>query len=177
MAASKAQRIVTAKRRAQAVELKLAGLTFQQIADQLGYADRASACKDLDRALEQHVMERNRNVDLLIEEQLLVLLRMRRAFWPDAIKADKGAGEMVLKTTDRITKLLKLDPTLQVNLEITSVDAIDRQIEELGKQLRLEGAEYEWRDEPGAVQALPVGGVEAASGPLSAGPDGEAAQG
>jgi hypothetical protein len=170
VAASKAQQIVTAKRRAQAVELKLAGLTYQQIADQLGYAGRSAAAVDIDRALEQHVMERTRNVDLLIEEQLLVLLRMRRAFWGDAVKGDKGAGDMVLKVTDRICKLLKLDPTLQVNLEITSVDAIDRQIEELGKQLRLEGSEYGWGDEPGSVQALPAGGAEEASGAVQQDP-------
>lgn len=167
MAASKTQQLATAKRRGQAVELRLAGLTFQQIADQLGYAGKAAAAVDLNRAFEQSLMERSRNVDLLIEEQLMILIRMRRAVWPEAIKGDTKAVDSVLKITDRICKMLRLDPTLNVNLEITSVDAIDRQIEEIGKQLRLEGSQYGWSDagdEPRAVQALPPGGTEEASG-------------
>ena len=164
MVASKKQQLATAKRRAQAVELRLAGLTFQQIADQLGYSGRDSAAKDLDRAFEAMVMERNHNIDLLLEEQVAILTRMRRAVWPAAIQGDTRAVDIVLKIVDRTTKLLRLDPTLHVSLEMHTVDAIDRQIRDLTNQISLEGTQYEWSDdEPGAVQALPPGRVEASS--------------
>lgn len=167
MPASKKQQLATAKRRAQAVELKLAGLTFQQIADQLGYSGRASACKDIDRAYEIMVVERNHNLDILKEEQLAILARMRRAVWPAAVQGDTKAVDIVLKIVDRTTKLLGLDPSLHVTLETHTVDALDRQIRELTQQIQLEGGQYEWSDvgdEPGPVQALPTGKAEKASG-------------
>lgn len=165
--ASKKQQLATAKRRAQAVELRLAGLTFQQIADQLGYSGRDSARIDIDRAYEAMVIERNHNLDVLKEEQLAILARMRRAVWPAAIQGDTKAVDIVLKIVDRTSKLLGLDPSLHVSLEMHTVDALDRQIRELTEQIQLEGGQYEWSDVGdvvGSVQALPAGEVEEASG-------------
>lgn len=167
MPASKAQQAKTARRRAQAIELKIAGLTYQQIAEQLGYSGRDSACRDVTRAYELAVIERNHNADILLEEQLTILNRMRRAVWPAAIQGDTRAVEIVLKIVDRTTKLQRLDPTVHVTLETHTVDAIDRQIQQLTQQIQLEGSDYEWSDpgdELGGVQALPSGGVEAPSG-------------
>lgn len=155
MSASKAQQIVTAKRRAQAVELTLAGLTQEQIANQLGYKHRGHVGLDIKRAFEQAVMERNHQADILLEEKLAILARMRRAVWAPAVQGDLRAVEVVLKIVDRECKLLRLDPTVNVSVEVSTVDAIERQIRDLTKQISLESSQYEWSDdEPGSVQAV-----------------------
>lgn len=156
-----------AKRRAQAIEYKLAGMTYQQIADALGYVDRSQVCLDIKRALEQAVVERNHNADMLIEEQLAVLDRLRRANWANAMKGDSRAAEVILKTVDRTAKLLRLYPeNASPTVNVFTMDSIERQIAELTKQLELEpgtqGADYVLGlDE---AQIVEIGGAEEASG-------------
>jgi hypothetical protein len=55
-----AKRAEVAERRTKAIRLHLAGLTFQQIADQLGYSSRQVAGKDVARALEELKAEQHK---------------------------------------------------------------------------------------------------------------------
>lgn len=153
MPATGRQQIIAAKRRAQVLELRLAGLTYDQIADHLNITPQA-AYMDVERVLTQTLMERTRNVDLLIEEQLAVLVRMRGAAWRNAVKGDVRSIDTVLKITDRICKLLRLDPGFDINIEVSSVDAIERQIAQLNKQIALEATQYDWEDQPGGIPSF-----------------------
>ncbi len=54
MPASKAQRALTAERRAKLIRLRAVGTPFEDIAQELGYASRTAATKDFLRALEQN---------------------------------------------------------------------------------------------------------------------------
>jgi hypothetical protein len=161
MTESASRRAQLAQRRAQAIEYKLAGMTYQQIADKLGYASRSMACTDVKRAFEQAVIDREHHVDVLIEEQIQILDRMRRAAWPAAIKGDTRSIDIVLKCVDRATKLLRLTPDAQVNVQVFTVDAIERRIKELDRQISLEGSQYEWTDAAESPRAELAGGAEA----------------
>lgn len=172
MGESLARRTALAQRRAQAIEMKLAGLTYKQIAEKLGYSGHAAACNDIKRAFEQAVIDREHHVDVLIEEQIQILDRMRRAAWPAALKGDTRSIDIVLKCVDRATKLLRLTPESQVNVQVFTVDAIERRIKELDRQISLEGSQYEWTDSTEGSRAAPPGGAAlegAASGSYSAG--------
>lgn len=157
MTESLARRAQLAKRRAQAIEYKLAGMNHRQIAEQLGYSSPMLVARDISRALEEAVIEREHNIDVLIEEQLQILERMRRAAWPAAVKGDTRSIDIVLKCVDRATKLLRLTPEHQVNVQVFTVDAIERRIKELDRQISLEGSQYEWTDTPEGPRAADAG--------------------
>lgn len=133
MPASRAQRAATADRRAKAVQLRLAGLDFQAIADRLGYADRAAAHKDITRALEANVAEMNRNVEVHRQEELDRLFRLQLGVWPAAAAGDPKAVQTVLNIIDRRCKLLGLDAPQRV--EVVTLDAIDNEIRRLNAEL------------------------------------------
>src|SRR3546814_5937084 len=97
MPASKAQQAATAERRKKAIALKLAGLDYQAIADQLGYADRAAAYVDIDRALKRNLAEEAEQVELLRHVAVQQLNRLQAAVWPKAVKGDTRAAETALR--------------------------------------------------------------------------------
>lgn len=136
-----------------ALELRLAGRTYQQIADQLGYTSRASVAVDIDRAHEQAVLERNTNSELLIQEQLEILTRVRRSNWKAMLEGDTKAAEVVLKCVDRAIKLQRLTPDTHISVELTTVDVLQQQVLELSKQLELGAGDYEWSDDVDETEA------------------------
>lgn len=109
MPPNKAQRARTAQRRNQAIQLRLAGAEWQQIADTLGYSDRAAANKDVTRALDAAVREQDASAEVLRETELQRLDRLQRGLWTAAIAGDPRAVETVLRVMDRRMKLLGLD--------------------------------------------------------------------
>jgi hypothetical protein len=134
MSASKARRAVTAKRRTDAITLRLAGMDWTSIADRLGYSDRGAACKDVTRALEANIVEQRVSAEELREVELLRLDRLQAAVWGAAVQGDLRAIETCLKILDRRAKLLGLDSAIK--LEVLTIDAIDAQLQQLEAQLR-----------------------------------------
>lgn len=120
MPASKAQRANTAERRKKAITLRLAGMDWQSIADQLGYSTRGAAWTDVTRALEANLAEQTQAADTLREVESLRLDRLQAAAWPSAVKGDLKAIETVLKVIDRRAKLHGLDHP--VRTEVTGAD-------------------------------------------------------
>lgn len=116
MPASKAQRAQTAERRKKAITLRLAGMDWQSIADQLGYSTRGAACTDVARALEVNLAEQTQAADTLREVESLRLDRLQAAAWPAAVKGDLKAIDTVLKVIDRRVKLQGLDMPLRAEL-------------------------------------------------------------
>lgn len=76
-----AQRLVVAERRAQAVQLRLAGHTWDTIATQLGYSGAAAACKDVSRALRAALDKLKQATDELREQELQHLYALRQKAW------------------------------------------------------------------------------------------------
>lgn len=93
MPASKAQQADTAKRRAQLIALKLAGMDFETIADRLGYSEAGSARKDFWRAVKANRLEEKEAVENLREVQGQRIERLLAAVWPTALKGDLKAVE------------------------------------------------------------------------------------
>ena len=133
MGTSKAQQAVTARRRAQAIQLRLAGADYESIATQLEYASRGAAYTDISRALDQALVEQRREADVLRQEELLRLDRLQRAVWSEAVKGDVPSVLAALRIVDRRCKLLGLDaPTRH---EVITVGAVEEEIRRLSELL------------------------------------------
>lgn len=106
MPASKAQRAAAAEKRKKAVALALAGMDWQSIADQTGYASPGAACTAVNEALKIHLREQNDLVDQYRTIQIAQYDRLQAAFWPKAItEKDPKAAEVVLKCIAGRSKL------------------------------------------------------------------------
>lgn len=157
MAASKAQRAATAKRRAEAVAMRLTGATYDEIAESLGYASKAAAYVDITRAMEASLAEQHHSVDLYREETLrtidllmveawTVLRRQHITVSHGRVIRDDDTGEKILddgptlQAMDRISRLLDQRSKLRgeyapVKVEAITLDALDRAIAELAAEL------------------------------------------
>lgn len=109
MGASKAQRAATAERRAKNIALRLAGAEWDDIARTLGYADKAAAYKDFQRAMEASIAEQTHNATVLREEELRRLNRLQRGLWPAASAGDTEAARVVLGISKERRRLLGID--------------------------------------------------------------------
>jgi hypothetical protein len=95
-----------ALRQTEALRLRQSGMTFQEIADVLGYADPTGARGAVLAALQTTVVEPNNEMRSLELTRLDALLA---ALWPTALAGDQGAIDRVLKIQERRAKMLGLD--------------------------------------------------------------------
>lgn len=109
MPPSKAQRAKTAERREKAIALRLAGATWEQIAQALKYAGKAAAYVDVQRALRQRIEAQHERADELLMLELMRLDRLQQGLWAQAIGGDPKAADAVLRVIDRRIRLLGLD--------------------------------------------------------------------
>jgi hypothetical protein len=135
MTPSKAQAVIIAERRSKAVQLRLAGVDYERIAQQLEYKSRQQAREDVHRAYVQATAEVRESVEELRNQDLERLARLQAAFWGAALQGDPKAGEMILKILARRAKLMGMDSALKV--EITTIDQIDAEIQQLREKLAL----------------------------------------
>lgn len=159
MPASRAQRAATAKRRTEAVAMRIAGAEYETIAEALGYADRAAAHKDITRALEAAVIEQTATVEVHRAEELKRLDALMVKAWAvlerqhitvshgrvvrgdttDEPLLDDGptlsAIDRILKIQERKAKFLGLDAPQRH--EVVSIDAVDAEIARLSAELGL----------------------------------------
>lgn len=156
MPASRAKRADTAQRRKQAIDMRMAGASFQAIADTLGYNSRGAACQDITRALETSVAEQTRSLDAYREEELQRLDLLLAEAWAvlkrqhitvshgrivkddfDEPILDDGptlsAIDRILKIQERRAKFLGLDAPQRH--EVVSIDAVDAEIARLSAEL------------------------------------------
>lgn len=109
MPASKAQQTLTAKRRSQALQMRLAGASWDMIADRLEYAGKAAACKDVTRALAAARAEVTESAEQLRQMEVLRLDRLQAGLWTAACSGDTRAVDTALRVIDRRIKLMGLD--------------------------------------------------------------------
>lgn len=106
------------------VELKRAGHTYQEIAEQVGYADRSAARRTYFRALHRDLKEA---ADEMRQVENDRLDRLQRAHWNQAVEyGDEKAAAIVLKIMDRRARLNGLD--LPSKIEHTGPDGNPLQI-------------------------------------------------
>lgn len=104
------QKVEAAERQAQAMQLKLAGATYEEIATALGYSSKQAAWRSVQRAREDMLRD---PAEELVKQEADRLDRLQRALWTDAIKGNQGAVDRVLRVMERRAKLLGLDAPLK----------------------------------------------------------------
>lgn len=93
-----------------ALELRRAGVTYDVIATELGFANKGGAYKAVQRALKRTLQE---PADELIVLEVDRLDRLQRAVWQAAMRGDLGAVTKALQIAERRARLLGLDrPTV-----------------------------------------------------------------
>lgn len=117
-----------------ALELALAGATYQKIAEQLGYSSRAAAYRSVKRALDRNAPD-PRAVDELRAKEAARLDRLQQAHWVSALNGSTEATHMVLKIMDRRARLLGLYAPIKVDTRHTVGSELDQEIEQLMAEL------------------------------------------
>lgn len=118
-----------------ALELKMAGATWQQIADTLHYKNQRGARAAVDTALQR---EQRRVGDIREEYRTMQLLRTERsmrAIWPQVIAGDLFAVDRMIKIMERQAKLLGLDAPTQVSVTDDTKQALLSTLVDLEKFL------------------------------------------
>ena len=93
-------------RQAKAVELARAGHDYDSIADQVGYSNRGTAWRVVQKALGARVVD---GVDELRQVELDRLDRLLKAHWGKALAGDLPSAHVVLRTIEQRTRLLGLE--------------------------------------------------------------------
>ena len=104
-------KVSAAEKRAQAVALRRQGKTFEEIATEVGYANKSSAFRAVDQALKAAVREQAVELIQLETERLDAMLA---ALWPKIEGGDARSIDTALRLSERRAKLLGLDAAQQV---------------------------------------------------------------
>ena len=116
MGANREQQLQASERRRQALQLRLAGVSYEEIASRLGYSDRGSAWRSVMAALKTTLRE---PADELRKLELERLDRLLLGVWPQAVRGNQGSIDRALRIMERRARLLGLDvPTRQDNAVI-----------------------------------------------------------
>lgn len=118
--AASPRRIDAAEKRARALDLRKAGATYDQIAQQLGYANRGNAQRAVQTALKEITAEPARDVLTLELERLDAMLL---GLWPQARRGNLGAVDRVLRIQERRARLLGLDSPARFSVEAENLGA------------------------------------------------------
>lgn len=89
-----------------AVELALAGMSLDQIAQQIGYADRSGAWKAIQQALNRQEASAVKEMRDLENARLD---RLQTVLWPTAMQGDLKAIDRLLRLFERRARLNGLD--------------------------------------------------------------------
>lgn len=100
----------------QALDLRLAGATFDDIAERLGFADRSAAYKAVKRGLTSTLQE---PADELRDVESARLERLLLAIWPAALDGDAKAIAQARGLIDQRCKLLGLNAPARVEMDAT----------------------------------------------------------
>lgn len=96
-----------------AVELRVQGQPYAQIAAQLGYADESGARHAVSRLLARHEAD---SIDELRAVHSARLETVLSSFWAGMVSGNADAAKIVLRTLDSLAKLYGLDAPTRVAL-------------------------------------------------------------
>ena len=127
MATTKRPKAETLAMENRVMTLRLAGMQFDQIAEEVGYADASGAYRAYQRVMARTVQP---VADEIREEEVRRLDRLISAYWPRALGAggndpNAKAADVVYKAMDRRAKLLGLDAPVKQEVEVTTYDDTD----------------------------------------------------
>jgi hypothetical protein len=121
--------IAARERERVAVTLRIEGLTYAEIGDQLEISDRM-ASRIVNRAINRVLRE---PVGQLIDLESARLDALWAAMWPRALAGSARHAEVCVRISERRSRLLGLDQPakLEMRMSVEEVDALDREIEQL----------------------------------------------
>ena len=108
------QNIADTERRAEAVRLRLQGLTFEEIADRCGYYDKAAAYRAIRSAVQRIGRD---DAQMLFDEDMARLDRLLVAVWPGAMTGDEKLVKRALDIIARRARMLGYDGQVPANPE------------------------------------------------------------
>jgi len=107
------KRLTVMERQVKALQLRVAGATLREIAEQLGYAHPSGAADAIDAALNLTIIqpvETERKLDLARLDNLLLML------WVQARAGNGTAIDRILRVMERRSRLLGLDRPLELDV-------------------------------------------------------------
>ena len=123
------------------LELRRAGLTWQRIAEETGYADHTGAYAAYKRAIKRTMQQ---PADELREQELDRIDRLQLALWPKAMKGDERSISTIVRLMERRAKLLGLDAPTRIQQDVTTWtgdESIDRAVRDLAALLTANDAD------------------------------------
>lgn len=113
------RRIEAAEKRTRALQLRKAGATFDQIAQQVGFEGRGQACRAVQQELADLPKE---DAAELRDLELARLDSLLTAMWPKAIGGNGWAVDRVLRIMERRARLAGLDQPEQIAITTAQGD-------------------------------------------------------
>lgn len=122
-------------REAEVVKLRRGGLTWDMIADRVGYASPSAAHFAYQRAAKRVVQE---DIEAIRQVETERLDLMQSAVWGKVLGGDVSSIMTVVRIMERRAKLLGLDQPFKQQIEVTTYDGdtIDREVARLAELLR-----------------------------------------
>jgi hypothetical protein len=111
------------QRQRAALDLRISGETFQEIADALGYKHASGAKFAVDSALMKTIKE---PADQLRDMEVARMDVMLKSLWPGVLKGNARTVEVAIKVLERRAKLLGLDAPIKINIEQIVNEAAER---------------------------------------------------
>ena len=100
------RRIEAVDKQRQAVELRMAGRTWQEIADALGYADHSGAVRAVQDSLQKTLGVPSAEFRELTLERLTKILQVQ---WPSMLRGEVPAAKLCLQTIGDMRQLMGVD--------------------------------------------------------------------
>jgi DNA-binding CsgD family transcriptional regulator len=121
--------IAVRERERLAVQLRVEGLTYDEIGDRLGVS-RRMASRIVNRAMDRVLRE---PVGQLVDLESARLDALWAAMWPRALRGSARHAEVCVRICERRARLLGLDQPakMEMRMSVEEVDALDREIEHL----------------------------------------------
>jgi hypothetical protein len=121
----------TLAREAEVIKLRRGGLTWDMIAERVGYADASGAQKAYVKACQRIVYA---DVDELRKVEGDRLDMAQAALWSKVLTGDTNAVNSLLRIMDRRAKLYGLDLPIRQQIEVTNYEGgteVDRELQRL----------------------------------------------
>jgi hypothetical protein len=123
-------------RRQDAVNMRVAGYSPEEITDTLGYVTPDAASNDIYSALSGIIPLADRSLEALREIHCRRMDMMLKALMPGIERGNNRSVEVAIRILERQAKMLGLDSATQ--LQVLTVDAIDAKIAELTAKMSSE---------------------------------------
>ena len=116
--ASKPRNLAARLRGQQAIKLRMAGATLNDIAKQLGFKSEAGAYKSVMRELAATAQAQGEGTEAVRQLELKRLDQMQFPLWPAVLSGDTTATTTALRIQERRASLLGLDAPKQIEARV-----------------------------------------------------------